>query len=77
MLPVATWVPTPSYAPLKRDEQSEECEAEEDGVSQKPQALKRASTYLAIINLSSGNLSESQFSPNFLRTIQKLHHRVV
>ncbi|TGO15483.1 hypothetical protein BPAE_0562g00040 [Botrytis paeoniae] len=57
----------PGLLTSDEDEQSEECEAEEEGVSQKPQALTRASKNLPLINLSSRPMSESQSSPNALR----------
>ncbi|KAF7954762.1 uncharacterized protein EAE97_000021 [Botrytis byssoidea] len=61
-------VPTPSYTPSNRDEQSGEGGAEEEGASLKPQALNRASTALPLINLSSRPISESQSLPNALRS---------
>ncbi|TGO55881.1 hypothetical protein BCON_0085g00330 [Botryotinia convoluta] len=67
----------PGLLTSDEDERSEECEAEEEGFSQKPQASTRASTNLPLINLSSRPMSESQSSPNALRTIQKPHRRVV
>ncbi|TGO51015.1 hypothetical protein BOTNAR_0371g00010 [Botryotinia narcissicola] len=55
------------------DGQSGEGGAEEEGASQKPQALNRASTALPLINLSSRPMSESQSLPNALRSTQKPH----
>ncbi|KAF7907005.1 uncharacterized protein EAF01_004592 [Botrytis porri] len=57
------------------DEQSQVFEAEAESFSQKPHALRRASTCLPLIYLSSRPMSVSQLSPTH-RTIQKPHHMV-
>ncbi|KAF7904757.1 hypothetical protein EAF00_002091 [Botryotinia globosa] len=61
----------PGLLTSDEDEQSGEGGAEEEGVSQKPQALNRASTALPLINLSSRPMSKSQSLPK-----APSHHRV-
>ncbi|KAF5879058.1 uncharacterized protein Bfra_006262 [Botrytis fragariae] len=65
----------PGLLTSDEDEQSEDCEAEAEGFYQKPQASKRASTNLPLINPSFKLISENQSSSNAVETIQKPHHR--